>query len=300
MRVALITVAAGDEKGGKALNADIYFLNRVKDFKRGLTALLPLLSVLVILVVFWWLKLTGITLAGEAFCGVDEHVHTDECSEYVLICTLAEGTSSTADTTSEEKSVDASDTTADAGLAATDTTEAQAFAQDTTDADTTAEEAFAKDTTAAETQSGHVHTEECYVKRNVCTLPEHIHVATCYSDITADLETADDWEMTLADVPRGLTTAETVVEIARSQLGYTESTLNFEISSEGERHGYTRYGEWYGNPYGSWSSMFVSFCLRYAGAEDVPINSGAEVMRTAWDEKGLYREKISIFPPPAI
>ena len=39
-----------------------------------------LLSLLVIWGVFWSLKLTGITLAGEAFCGIDEHEHSELCA----------------------------------------------------------------------------------------------------------------------------------------------------------------------------------------------------------------------------
>ncbi|MBR4881675.1 MAG: hypothetical protein IKU19_07050, partial [Clostridia bacterium] len=45
------------------------------------------LSFFVVLSVFWYLKLTGITLAGEAFCGIDEHTHNEECSISTLICT---------------------------------------------------------------------------------------------------------------------------------------------------------------------------------------------------------------------
>ena len=48
------------------------------------------LSLLVILCVFWGLKLTGITMAGEAFCGMDEHVHSDDCALQELICGLEE------------------------------------------------------------------------------------------------------------------------------------------------------------------------------------------------------------------
>ena len=48
------------------------------------------LSVMVIFTVFWGLKLTGITLAGEAFCGKDEHVHSEECPLQTLICELEE------------------------------------------------------------------------------------------------------------------------------------------------------------------------------------------------------------------
>ena len=41
--------------------------------------------------------------------------------------------------------------------------------------------------------------------------------------------------------------------------------------------GYTRYGDWYGIPYGDWCAMFVSFCLHYAKVE-YPNNASC----TAW------------------
>lgn len=136
---------------------------------------------------------------------------------------------------------------------------------------------------------GHSHTEECYETLEQCPLEEHIHVESCYSDHDADLETSDDWEMSLADVSRGKTTAETVVAVARSQLGYEESILNFEVDKQGIRRGITRYGQWYGNPYGDWSAMFTSFCLYYAGVEDLPANAGPESMRLEWDAAECYK-----------
>ena len=63
-----------------------YTLSRARVLKRRIAMLLPLLSLLVVLGIFWWLKLTGITMAGEAFCGIPEHVHGDECVTSVLIC----------------------------------------------------------------------------------------------------------------------------------------------------------------------------------------------------------------------
>ena len=188
--------------------------NRTKALKNRFAIVLPILSLLVILVVFWWLKLTGITLAGEAFCGKEEHTHT----------------------------------------------------------------------------------EECYNGTLTCVIEEHIHKADCYSDITADIETADIWTKTLSGISSELSTNEKIVAVAESQLGYTESSLNFEVDSNDVKYGYTRYGEWYGNPYGEWSTMFTSFCLRYAGVEDAPINSGAEVMRSAWIEEGLYKNSNSHIP----
>ncbi len=178
--------------------------------RHNLRQIITSLSLVVILVVFWSLKLTGIGIAGEAFCGKQEHIHGGECTN--------------------------------------------------------------------------------------CTVEEHIHAESCYSDITADLETSDDWEMTLADMVRGPTTKENVVLVAKSQLGYTESALNFQVDANGVRRGITRYGQWYGNPYGDWSAMFVAFCLHYAGAEDVPFNAGAEAMRLAWEAEDLYRSAETYAP----
>ena len=44
-----------------------------KTWKHRIGTLLPIISVAVVIGVFWWLKLTGITMAGEAFCGFDDH-----------------------------------------------------------------------------------------------------------------------------------------------------------------------------------------------------------------------------------
>ena len=48
------------------------------------------LSFVVIMTVFWSLKLTGIGIAGEAFCGQQEHTHDESCRKKTLICTLEE------------------------------------------------------------------------------------------------------------------------------------------------------------------------------------------------------------------
>ena len=176
-------------------------------YRHNLWRIVAVLSIVVVLAVFWNLKLTGIGIAGEAFCGQEEHCHDEQCMN--------------------------------AG--------------------------------------------------EPCLLKEHIHVESCYSDITADLETVDDWEDSLGDMVLGPTVKENVVLVAQSQLGYTESTLNFQMNDQGVRQGITRYGQWYGNPYGDWSAMFVAFCLEYAGVEDAPSNGGPETMRLKWEEAELYR-----------
>lgn len=139
-----------------------------------------------------------------------------------------------------------------------------------------------------ENGSTHIHTDECYRITWLCGLEEHIHEFSCYCDVTADLE---DWNIWTSSIPE-LTgrISEDIVLVAQSQLGFKESELNFELSEDGQtRNGITRYGQWYGNPYGSWSNMFTSFCLRFAGLDKVPINSGAEKMQLEWDKLNLYR-----------
>jgi hypothetical protein len=63
------------------------------------------------------------------------------------------------------------------------------------------------------------------------------------------LETYINWEATLP-VDRTGIYAEDLLAVAQSQLGYTESTKNYMVDESGTAKGYTRYGEWYGSPYG--------------------------------------------------
>lgn len=85
------------------------------------------------------------------------------------------------------------------------------------------------------------------------------------------------------------------MKVAASQLGYAESTKNYQLSeSDGTSHkGYTRYGAWYGNDYGDWSAMFVSLCLKYAGIPEsaVPYAAGAYAWTMALNEKGCITTK---------
>ena len=92
---------------------------------------------------------------------------------------------------------------------------------------------------------------------------------------SSELETQDVWEATLP--PLTDIAGENLARIAESQLGYTESSVNFIHAEDGETHsGYTRYGAWYGNPYGDWNTMFTYFCMNYAGirSDDIPYGSG--------------------------
>ena len=53
--------------------------------------IIAMIAVLVVAAVFWTMRIIGITMTDEAGCGMQEHTHTDECYERVLICGQEEG-----------------------------------------------------------------------------------------------------------------------------------------------------------------------------------------------------------------
>lgn len=130
------------------------------------------------------------------------------------------------------------------------------------------------------TDTAHVHTARCYGTRElVCGQEEHTHSKAC----TADVETAEIWEQTFAGLTLTGNCRQDAVSIAQTQLGYTESTKNYMVAEDGKTvKGYTRYGAWYGDPYADWDTMFLTFCLHYAGVEDVPMDADCGSWATAW------------------
>ena len=122
-------------------------------------------------------------------------------------------------------------------------------------------------------KESHTHGESCRNEQGelTCTLEEHTHSLACYADPTADVETAEIWEQTFGDVTLTGDWRLDALAIARSQLGYAESTRNYAVAEDGQTPmGYTRYGAWKGDPYGDWNALFAAFCLHYGGAENIP------------------------------
>ena len=122
-------------------------------------------------------------------------------------------------------------------------------------------------------KESHTHGESCRDEQGelTCTLEEHTHSLACYADPGADVETAEIWEQTFGDVTLTGDWRLDTLAIARSQLGYTESTRNYAVAEDGQTlKGYTRYGAWKGDPYGDWNALFAAFCLHYGGAENIP------------------------------
>lgn len=220
---------------------------------------------------------------------VEPHQHTDECyaQNQVLTCTLStepaetepQGTMSTEPAETETQEADVLTCTIPEGYGA----------------HTHGEGCFdenGKQICQLKESEGHHHSTICYgLWELACKLEEHTHDLSCYSDPTADVETADDWEKTFADVGLIGKWSADVVAIAESQIGYKESEDNFTVEPDGKTiNGYTRYGDWYGIPYGDWCAMFISFCLRYANvpAEAFPREASCPRWVEALQELEFY------------
>ena len=200
----------------KNIEGYINWLGRIRAGQKKVTAVVLVMAVAVSGNVFWALRASGSALADKPLCGLEEHNHTDECYEKVLVC-----------------------------------------------------------------DEDHEHTDECYEDRLICEQEEHSHTDKCYIDISAH-EKASDWEKTIPELT-GVKAAD-LIKVAVSQTGY----------KEGE-DGYSRYGDWYGNPDADWNVMFVSFCLNYAGISktDIPYGSGCWAWQVKLGEKDLLKTDMS-------
>ena len=209
-------------------------------------------------------------------CTIPEggHVHTDKCYETkkALSCTLTEGeghthsdacyeTIQTLVCTDPEHAHDESCYTESRVLICG---QEEAAPHHHSDSCYTEEKTLA---CGFEEASAHTHTDECYTieKKLICDHKVHEHTLQCYSDPEADVETRETWERTVERVELTDDWNADVLAIAKTQLGYHESERNYEVQANGvSMKGYTRYGAWYGIPYGDWCAMFCSFCLNYA------------------------------------
>ena len=94
-------------------------------------------------------------------------------------------------------------------------------------------------------------------------------------------ESAEYVESALSEIVLTGDWACDVLAVAKSQIGYRESTTDYRINKQGRHQGYTYFGDWYGIPYGDWCAMFVSFCLDTAEVKNYPHSAGCQT----WIEK---------------
>ncbi len=140
----------------------------------------------------------------------------------------------------------------------------------------------------------HKHTEECPTAEPetvlVCELPEHEHDdELCTVNPDTVTEAPEEWEQTLPKHFTGKLAAD-LVQVALSQLGYTESKTNLQAGADGNLNGYTRYGDWYGSDHGNWNAPFVNFCLYYTNSTAFKnlTAASAEALHTLWAKNDLY------------
>jgi hypothetical protein len=295
-----------------------------------------IVGVLACLVVFcttYALILPAITMEKKAYCGMEEHQHEDSCYVQQLVCELPESTAE------QHIHTESCYETRQDLICPLEETEGHTHTEECMQRDVslvcpleedeehTHDESCYMETITyvcgQEESTGHTHTAECYetvmelvcqLKENLtephthsdacyetvlqCTKTEHTHTLACYSDETADVETASEWEATLPALC-GDRQAD-VLAVAKSQLGYTESTRNYIVTEDGSQKGYTRYGAWYEKPYEDWGAMFVAFCLSHAKVDDLPLTTSVDrwIELLSGDARGLYHDAATYTPLP--
>lgn len=300
--------------------------------RRRFYAAVALCSILVAGIVSWKLILPGTAMSGETYCGKEEHTHSDACHEQVLICGQEEGAGAHTHTDAcytevrtdqlicgQEESAghvhtdacytneltcgqeeNAEHTHTDACYTKTLTCgqEEGAGAHTHTDACYATER---KLTCGQEEGAGHTHTDACYKTELTCDKEEHKHTSECYSNPDA-VETEDQWKAAFKNYKLTGEWGKDTAAVAKSQVGYKESTENYKVNEDKSTDGYTRYADWAGDDiYGDWNTDFAAFCLNYAGvpADKFPVNAddlGAWI--TAMNNAGYYGDPDSAEPQP--
>lgn len=150
----------------------------------------------------------------------------------------------------------------------------------------------------------HVHTAECFATEYkdvlICEKPEHVHDDTlCLSDPANDVETEEDWILTLPSEKTGVLGTD-LLAVAKSQLGYRESVTNRQVGEDGKIYGYSRYGAWNSTPYSPWNSLFVSFCMHYTNSDifDNLLRYNANKLENLFDSCGIFASSEDYSPLP--
>ncbi len=283
------------------------------------------LACLVVFVTTYMLILPALTLETELTCNKEEHTHSSSCygSNKKLVC--------------GEEEYEGHKHSSECYTTKVEVVCGQEESEDHKHEDSCYKET--KEMTCKTPESdGHHHTDSCYKEEIFlsCDKEEHTHGDSCYKvkeeattqkkeeatttanetstekaaeatteakvegDPTADVETASVWKKTFSDAKLNGDWAHDLLAIANTQLGYKESSENY-VKVGDKKKGYTRYGEWYGDPYGDWCAMFASFCLHYAGIGTDYFPQASEC--TAWIKSikkyELYHEASSDYEPKA-
>lgn len=287
--------------------------------------ILTILGSVVVFCTTYALILPAITLEGKTWCGYEAHSHEEICYEDSLICTQSEEAHIHTETCRQternlicELSTEGHTHIEDCYTIQSNLICEQEESEEHTHAESCysqneicicgqeegvphehIESCYEETTTiiCGQNETVHEHNEGCYEKKIICTIDEHMHELICYSNPEADVETADVWER---EIPKELTGvwADDIIQVAESQLGYKESIENYAVAENDIKKGYTRYGAWYGDAYGDWCAMFVSFCLNYAEIpeEEVPREANCVNWIEKLQKQGIYQEEAEFIP----
>ena len=242
--------------------------------RRRFYAAVALCSILVAGIVSWKLILPGTAMSGETYCGKEEHTHSDTCYEQVLICGQEEGAGAHTHTDAcytevrtdqlicgqeeseghvhtdacytneltcgQEENAEHTHTDACYTKTLTCGQEEGAGAHTHTDACYATER---KLTCGQEEGAGHTHTDACYKTELTCGKEEHKHTSECYSNPDA-VETEDQWKAAFKNYKLTGEWGKDTAAVAKSQVGYKESTENYKVNEDKSTDGYTRYADW--------------------------------------------------------
>lgn len=238
----------------------------------------PVLAVLIVVATIYALILPATTMmrTESVYCGIEEHKHSLSCYQQII-------TEDIQVVVCEYKD-DAEHVHSDACYAVT------SVAVD-----------FNELRCQLVEDENHQHSDICYgLWEIVCGYKGHTHSLACHSNPEADVETPDDYKQSVSNVELIGLWRDDILSVAQTQLGYTESKLNYAVDVDGEtKKGYTRYGEWYGDKYGDWTGTFVSFCLNYAKVENTVISYEADHERriSQLKKNNLYHLANSEYKP---
>lgn len=252
-------------------------LNRRR--RRIMGGVLAVCAVLVAGVVLWQLMIPGVAWSGEPTCGIEEHTHDEGCYEDVLTCGMEEAEAHVHSAECYQQELICGQ---DEGGEHTHTAECY-------------QEALI---CGKEENSGHVHTADCYTHTQTCAHEEHTHTAVCYADPSADIETEEEWTAAIRNITFTEDWGGNVTAVANSQLGYTESEKNYQVTESGEQKGYTRYGAWGGSEYADWDVLFAAFCLNYAELPEgvFPVDTDLDTWVNELGTAGLYGTQAETVP----
>lgn len=165
------------------LNTYLEKFKKERHIRRRLTCVLLALALLVGTGVYWQLRLTGAALTNETYCGMEEHTHTEECYETVLVCGLEECEATEGHTHTED---------------CYETQTVLVCGLEESDGHTHSEDCYTNVLSCGlEESEGHTHSADCYDEDGnlICGLEEsegHTHVESCYTlELTCGLEVSE-------------------------------------------------------------------------------------------------------------